>query len=47
MAECHQRVRRERNEFLHKLLSYYATEYDVVTVEELKLKPMLESAGNS
>ncbi|MEZ3170119.1 transposase [Halorubrum sp. RMP-47] len=47
VAECHQRVRRKRHDFLHKLSNYYATEYDVVAVEELNVKSMLESAGNS
>ncbi|MFC7116382.1 RNA-guided endonuclease InsQ/TnpB family protein [Natronoarchaeum sp. GCM10025703] len=47
VAECHQRVRRKRHDFLHKLSNYYATEYDLVAVEDLNVKSMLESAGNS
>jgi Transposase and inactivated derivatives len=29
------------------LSNYYATEYDLVAVEELNIKPLLESGGNS
>jgi putative transposase len=47
VAECHQQVRRKRHDFLHKLSNYYATEYDLVAVEDLNVKSMLESAGNS
>ena len=47
VAECHQRVRRKRHDFLHKLSNYYATEYDLVAVEDLNVKLMLKSAGNS
>jgi putative transposase len=32
---------------LHKLSNYYATEYDLVAVEDLNVKGMLESASNS
>ena len=47
VAECHQRFRRKRHDFLHKLSNYYATEYDLVAVEDLDVKSMLESSGNS
>jgi putative transposase len=47
VAECYQRVRRKRHDFLHKLSNYYATEYALVAVEDLNVKSMLESAGNS
>ncbi len=47
VAKCHQKVRRKRYDFLHKLSNYYATEYDMVAVEDLDVKPMLESTGNS
>jgi putative transposase len=46
-AECHQQLRRKRHDFLHKLSNYDATEYNVVAVEDLNVKSMLESAGNS
>ena len=47
VAECHQRIRRKRHDFLHKLSNYYATKYDLVAVEDLIVKSILESAGNS
>ncbi|WP_231858892.1 RNA-guided endonuclease InsQ/TnpB family protein [Haloquadratum walsbyi] len=47
VAECHQRIKRKRRDFLHKLSNYYAREYDLVTVEDLNVKGMLESTGNS
>ena len=47
VAECHQKVRRKRHDVLHKLSNYYATEYDLVAVENLDVKSMLESAGAS
>jgi putative transposase len=47
VAECHQKIKRKRRDFLHKLSNYYATEYDLVAVEELHIKSMLESPSNS
>jgi transposase, IS605 OrfB family, central region len=47
VAECHQQLKRKRHDFLYKLSNYYATEYDLVAVEDLNAKSMLESAGNS
>jgi putative transposase len=47
VAECHQQIRRKRHDFLHKLSNYYATEYDLVAVEDLNVKSLIESAGNS
>ncbi|ESS11134.1 MAG: transposase, IS605 OrfB family, central region [uncultured archaeon A07HR60] len=47
VAECHQQIKRKRHDFLHKLSNYYATEYDFVAVEELNIKSLLESSGNS
>ena len=47
VAECHQEIKRKRRDFLHKLSNYYATEYDLVAVEDLNIKSMLESPGNS
>ncbi|ESS12970.1 MAG: transposase, IS605 OrfB family, central region [uncultured archaeon A07HR60] len=38
---------RTRSYFLHKLSNYYATQYDLVAVEDLNIKPTLESSGNS
>ena len=47
VAECHQKIKRKRHDFLHKLSNYYATEYDLVAVEDLDVKGMLESPSNS
>ncbi len=47
VAQSHQRIKRKRRDFLHKLSTYYATEYDLVAVEDLNVKGMLESSGNS
>ena len=47
VAEWHLDIKRERRDFLHKLSNYYAREYDLVTVEDLNVKGMLESPRNS
>jgi len=47
VAECHQQLKRKRHDFLDKLSNYYATEYDLVAVEDLNVKGMLESPSNS
>jgi IS605 OrfB family transposase len=47
VAECHLRIKRERRDFLHKLSNYYAREYELVAVEDLNVKGMLESPRNS
>ena len=47
VAKCHQQIKRKRRDFLHKLSNYYARKYDLVAVEDLNVKEMLESPGNS
>ncbi|WP_318566968.1 transposase [Salinigranum marinum] len=47
VAGCHADLRRKRRDFLHKLSNYYAREYDLVAVEDLNVKGMLESPSNS
>jgi putative transposase len=47
VAECHLDIKRKRRDFLHKLSAYYAQEYDMVAVEDLDVKGMLESSRNS
>ena len=47
VAECHADLRRKRRDFLHKLSAYYAREYDLVAVEDLNVKGMIESPSNS
>jgi len=40
-------IKRKRRDFLHKLSNYYATEYDLVAVEGLDAKELVELPGNS
>ncbi|ELZ87535.1 transposase, IS605 OrfB family protein [Haloferax elongans ATCC BAA-1513] len=47
VAECHADLKRKRRDFLHKLSNYYATEYDLVAVEDLDAKGLVELPGNS
>ena len=47
VAECHADLRRKRRDFLHKLSNYYAREYDLVAVEDLNVKGMMENPSNS
>ncbi|MCL7418160.1 MAG: transposase, partial [Halalkalicoccus sp.] len=47
VAKCHADLKRKRRDFLHKLSAYYAREYDLVAVEDLNVKGMMESPSNS
>jgi putative transposase len=47
VAERHAELKRKRCDFLHKLSNYYATEYDLVAVEDLDAKGLVELPGNS
>ncbi|MDJ1434239.1 transposase [Halostagnicola sp. A-GB9-2] len=47
VVNCHADLKRKRRDFLHKLSAYYAREYDLVAVEDLNVKGMLESPSNS
>jgi putative transposase len=47
VAECHLGIKRTRRDFLHKLSNYYAREYELVAVEDLDVRGMLESPRNS
>jgi len=47
VAERHADLKRKRRDFLHKLSNYYATEYDLVAVEGLDAKELIEFPGNS
>ncbi|WP_324759480.1 RNA-guided endonuclease InsQ/TnpB family protein [Haloarcula sp. GH36] len=47
VAACHLQIKRKRRDFLHKLSAYYAQEYELVAVEDLEVKAMLESPRNS
>jgi len=47
VAERHADLKRKRRDFLHKLSNYYATEYDLVAVEGLDAKELVELPRNS
>jgi len=47
VAACHGDLRRKRRDFLYKLSAYYAREYDLVAVEDLNVKGIVESPSNS
>jgi len=47
VARRHADLRRKRRDFLHKLSAYYAREYDLVAVEDLDVKGLVELPGNS
>ena len=47
VARRHADLKRKRRDFLHKLSNYYATEYDLVAVEDLDAKRLVELPGNS
>ena len=47
VAKRHADIKRKRQDFLHKLSNYYATEYDLVAVEDLDAKELIEFPGNS
>jgi hypothetical protein len=36
-------IKRKRRDFLHKLSAFYAREYQLIAVEDLDVKEMLES----
>ncbi|OYR83866.1 transposase, partial [Halorubrum ezzemoulense] len=47
VAERHAELKNKRRDFLHKLSNYYAREYDLVAVEDLDAKGLVELPGNS
>ncbi|MDS0259802.1 transposase [Haloarcula sp. S1CR25-12] len=47
VARRHADLKRKRRDFLHKLSNYYAAEYDLVAVEDLDAKGLVELPGNS
>jgi putative transposase len=47
VAQRHADLKRKRRDFLHKLSNYYATEYDLIAVEDLDTKGLVELPGNS
>jgi putative transposase len=47
VAERHAELKNKRRDFLYKLSNYYAFEYDLVAVENLDVKGLVELPGNS
>ena len=47
VAEHHAELKNKRRDFLHKLSNYYAREYDLVAVEDLDARGVVELPGNS
>lgn len=43
MALCHEKVKNQRKDFLHKLSRSLAEKYDAVAVEDLDMKAMSKS----
>jgi putative transposase len=47
VARRHVDLKRKRRDFLHRVSNYYAREYDLVAVEKLDAKGLMELDGNS
>jgi putative transposase len=47
VARCHADLKRKRRDFFHKLSNYYASEYDLVAIEDINAKGLVELPGNS
>ncbi|EMA56586.1 transposase, IS605 OrfB family protein [Halococcus thailandensis JCM 13552] len=47
VARRHADLKRKRRDFLHRVSNYYAREYDLVAVEKLDAKGLMELDGNS
>jgi putative transposase len=47
VARRHADLKQKRRDFLHKLSNYYATEYDLVAVENLNIAGMMQFSSNS
>ncbi len=47
VAQRYADIKRKRRDFLHRVSAYYAREYDLVAVEDLSVRGMLESPSNS
>jgi putative transposase len=47
VAKRHADLKRKRRDFLHKLSNHYAREYDLVAVEDLDAKGLIELPSNS
>jgi len=43
LAKIHQKIKYQRNDFLHKISKYYVDSYDTIFVEELKIQNMVKN----
>lgn len=43
VARLHERITNQRNDFLHKLSGYYINNYDMIVVEDLKIKNLVRN----
>jgi putative transposase len=43
VARIHEKVVNQRNDFLHKLSRYYVNQYDLIAIEDLKIKNMVRN----
>ncbi|MGI0011262.1 MAG: RNA-guided endonuclease InsQ/TnpB family protein [Nitrosopumilaceae archaeon] len=43
LAKIHQKVKNQRNDFLHKTSRYYINNYDTIFVEDLKIQNMIKN----
>ncbi len=47
VAQAKRKIKRKVRDYQHKLTTWLVTEYDVVAVEDLDVKPMLETSQNA
>ncbi len=47
VAKANRKIKRKVTDFQHKLTTWLVTEYDLVAVEDLDVKPMLEESHNA
>jgi putative transposase len=47
VAKANRKIKRKVQDFQHKLTTWLVTEYDLVAVEDLDVKPMLETSQNA
>ena len=43
LARVHQKIKHQRNDFLHKVSRYYVNNYDTIFVEDLKIQNMVKN----
>lgn len=47
LAKLHEKLNNQRLDFLHKLSRYYINNYDVICVEDLDVKDLVENGKSS